>query len=812
MSGKISRGSYQMPTFSRIPNQGRPVTQYLILFLLSVLIPALAISGFLVFAAVQADKDRANREALQLSRSIASMIEREIEGSNESLLALASSPALQQGNFDIFHAQMRSALQMRKRNAMLSDLTGRQLANTRVPWGTVLPPQDPQDKWFADVVKEKKPMVSDLVMGAVAKRWVLAYSVPVFLQNDLRYVLTMSVEPDQIAQIISDKKRDNGWLVVVTDRLGRIIAHSLGQAEYSGQMAQGDGGCQTRDGSLRELSAGSPKREMVRGFHCVDLANWRVTAQIPAEIIDAPYRTLWSNYLLMAAGLLLSSLPLAYLAGKSISKPIAATAILARKLGEGHKFDGEASRLFEASVVNSALSQASKDLAARSASLTESEARFRSVFDQAAVGFEQVGLDGQFLAVNDRLCKMLGYTSEECLQKSFRTVTHLDDCTTESEKIRQLVAGDINSYTLEKRMIDKSGSAVWARVTSSMVKDEHGRALYRSSVVEDVTDVRRQGLEAGQLAAIVEASPDAMLSLNLDGHILTWNPGAEALLGYKASDIVGMPISTLVPPSRHQAMKVGLGRCRDSETIKFETVKLNKNGDTVDVSATLAPIKNKGDGPVTAISLTMEDIRQRKLRDEQIDLLNRELAHRVKNSLAVVQSLANQTLRSGPSPEQFAISFQGRLQTLAAATDLLTQTDGGSVNFRGFAYRILNPVMSSDTRPLRISGEDVILPPELSVPIGLALYELGTNAMKYGAWSVEGGKVELSLKETVVEEDRHLIINWTESGTEAISAPTRQGFGSVLIEKGIPGARVTRTFAPGGMHCVIDVQLQSSHV
>ena len=742
-----------------------------------------------------------------MSRNLAAAIDREIEGSNESLRALATSPALVHEDFALFYSQLRTSLDIRGMNALLVDLTGQHLVNTRLPWGSPLPQSDAREGWISDVVKRHEPTVSRLVMGTVAKRWVVAFSAPVMLSGTLRYVLAMSVEPTHIAKIIEDEQLEPGWVAVVTDSTGRIVARSSENDRFVGQMADFDPGCSTREGVERQTDKDGGQ-EVVQGYRCLKRADWRVTTVIPVSVIDAPFNELWRRYVTVGLTVFLLSLPLAYFVGRSIATPIEATAELARQLGHAKGIEPRQTRLLEASVVNQAIAQAAKDLAARTASLEESEARFRSVFDQAAVGFDQIDLEGRYISLNERLCRMLGYTREECLEKNVRLVTDPEDLPIEQMLIERLLKGDIDSYSMEKRLVTKSGEKLWVRVTSSIVKDSNGKPLYRTSAVEDVTFVRRDRLEAARLAAIVEASPDAMISLDLAGNVLTWNPGAENLLGYAAKDIVGKSVSVLKHPSRQHEFAEDLERMKRGETVKRETVKITNTGQIVDVAATLAPIKSDdGGGSLTAISMTLEDIRERRRRERHIALLNRELAHRVKNSLAVIQSLFNQSMQDFRSPEHFKQAFHGRLQALAASTDLLTQADWGSVNLREFAMRVLAPVQISLEEKLRTNGPEVCLPPDIATPIGLALYELGTNAIKYGAWSVATGHVDLAWHTYVDEGKQRLMIRWSETGGPPVSEPSRIGFGSVLITRGVPRARVARRFAATGFECEIDIAI-----
>ncbi|MCA1739907.1 MAG: PAS domain S-box protein, partial [Actinobacteria bacterium] len=125
------------------------------------------------------------------------------------------------------------------------------------------------------------------------------------------------------------------------------------------------------------------------------------------------------------------------------------------------------------------------------AELRESEKRFRSTFEQAAVGIAHVDADGRWLRVNQRLCEIAGYSREELLQKTFQEITHPDDLDADLEKVRQLLAGEIETYSMEKRYFRKDGSIVWINLTSSLMREPSGAPNYFIGVIEDITARKR---------------------------------------------------------------------------------------------------------------------------------------------------------------------------------------------------------------------------------------------------------------------------------------------------------------------------------
>jgi two-component system CheB/CheR fusion protein len=204
------------------------------------------------------------------------------------------------------------------------------------------------------------------------------------------------------------------------------------------------------------------------------------------------------------------------------------------------------------------------------------------------------------------------------------------------------------------------------------------------------------------------------------------------------------------------------------------------------------------------------DITERKQWEQHQRLLLRELNHRVKNTLAVVQAIAHQTLRTAKTNKDFVQAFEGRVAALGSAHDLLVRSDWKGADLKSLAREQLKPHISHDPSRAQIEGPPVLLPPGLASPFGFVIYELATNAAKYGAWSVPAGTVSLNWSLVPGNPSTWLKFEWKESGGPPVNPPTDKGFGSVLIEKGIPQARVNREFKPSGVVCTVEVPLQST--
>jgi two-component system CheB/CheR fusion protein len=220
-------------------------------------------------------------------------------------------------------------------------------------------------------------------------------------------------------------------------------------------------------------------------------------------------------------------------------------------------------------------------------------------------------------------------------------------------------------------------------------------------------------------------------------------------------------------------------------------------------------VEDKIDGVVITFVDTSEhhQIEEALRRGEgRQTLLLGELTHRVRNILAVIQAIARQTLQSSTAKEDFVGRFEGRLSALASAHSLLVQSDWRGADLRELAQQQL-AAYATDADRLHVEGERISLPADMATPFGLILHELATNAAKHGALSGPRGKVSISWRLEARNNQRQLRFDWTETGGPAGVQPTRHGFGTTLIDSGLPGAQVSREFRPEGFVCSIDLAL-----
>jgi PAS domain S-box-containing protein len=225
------------------------------------------------------------------------------------------------------------------------------------------------------------------------------------------------------------------------------------------------------------------------------------------------------------------------------------------------------------------------------------------------------------------------------------------------------------------------------------------------------------------LAALVESSSDAIVSKTLDGIVTSWNASAERTFGYSASEMVGHSILKIIPPDRRDEEKLILGRIRSGERLDhFETKRLRKDGALVDISLTVSPIRDAR-GEVLGASKIARDISEERRGRETQRLLMREVNHRSKNLLAVVEAMVRQSVKHTP-PAEFAKTISERISALSRTQDLIVQGGWLGIDLNELVLAHASAVHPSMLGRYMMSGQDIRISPHAAQALGLALHEL----------------------------------------------------------------------------------------
>ena len=219
----------------------------------------------------------------------------------------------------------------------------------------------------------------------------------------------------------------------------------------------------------------------------------------------------------------------------------------------------------------------------------------------------------------------------------------------------------------------------------------------------------------------------------------------------------------------------------------------------------IEPLRNPA-GAVVGLACAAVDISKRKEDEAHLRLLLRELTHRSKNLLAVIQGIARQTARHAGSMDGFLNQFSGRLQSLAAAHDLLVRESWHGASMRELIHAQLAAYIDDEGRRVSMNGPAIALKPEAAQSLGLALHELAANAARFGAFSADTGRVVIAWERTQTPHGEALVLDWREAGGPPVKARRKRGFGMAVIERNLAlalEAEVTLNFEPKGVHCRI---------
>ncbi len=295
---------------------------------------------------------------------------------------------------------------------------------------------------------------------------------------------------------------------------------------------------------------------------------------------------------------------------------------------------------------------------------------------------------------------------------------------------------------------------------------------------------------------IFEQASDLIITADLDQVINDCNPSAAAAVGLTRQEAIGRPISEFISPEDfEQTTSMLRQKLEAGGTTRYDVRVRSSSGDWLNWEIN-SGLTYAEDGTPVGLHVLGRDVTERKRAEEHQRLLLNELNHRVKNTLAVVQSIAHQTLRQGNVSDDVRQALEGRLAALSAAHNVLTRESWTAASMREIVGDAVAP-FCSDGR-CRIDGPELRLNPRAAVSIALAVHELATNASKYGGLSSDTGRVEVEWK---VEGDR-LSFTWREAGGPPVSIPSKRGFGTRMIERGLASdlnGVVTLDFRPEGL-------------
>lgn len=471
---------------------------------------------------------------------------------------------------------------------------------------------------------------------------------------------------------------------------------------------------------------------------------------------------------------------------------------------------------------------------------------FRTVFDRIPSPYMLLDRDLRYVAANTAYLAAVGRRWEDLdgvpLFEAFPSAGDSRRLL-EASLVRARDTGQVDMLPLIHYAIERPenlGGGFEARIwsaTHTPIPGDDGETRYILQHTQDVTEIQRLKdmafggqapptatllgdevlrraqavqIQSLQLRRLVMQAPGFMAVLRgRDHHFELANNTLQQLVGHR--DVIGRPIHEALPEIAEQGFVDLLDQVRTTgEAFVGRRVKValqRKPGaprEERHLDFIFQPIV-EDDGEVSGVFIEGSDITDQVLAQERQRLLMDELNHRVKNTLATVQAIAQQTLRGNADPERFSEAFESRLMALSKTHNALTESQWSGASLKQILWQELSPY---GAERVVLNGRDVHLSARMALSLGMVFHELATNAAKYGALSSSG---RLTVTWSLEGVDR-LVLDWRETGGPPTVAPTRRGFGSRLIERSISGelqGRVDIDYAAGGLVCLFNLPLAS---
>jgi PAS domain S-box-containing protein len=416
---------------------------------------------------------------------------------------------------------------------------------------------------------------------------------------------------------------------------------------------------------------------------------------------------------------------------------------------------------------------------------------------------------GLILYSNQHFAKLVGCPLEQIVGRPLAQFVATQD----AQALHSLLGGGASaSMRRELKVQGRDGVIPTLTAASPMLVD--GEAAAVLLIVTDLT-AQKQSEEiaaAEQFArSILEQATDVVLVCRSSGTITNASWAAERLFGQL---VIGQLAQRALPlqfadsdgDASSEAIWKDILAGKRMRGLEAWILRGGQPDQSFLVSA--GPLHDDTSGERIGFILTLTDITERKQAEEHQTMLVAELNHRVKNILAVVQSVATQTVASSRSLDQFRPAFEGRVRAISLAHDILTQLRWGEVELEHLVARSLAPYRGGER--VAWSGPTVRLAASSVVSLAMVLHELSTNAAKYGAFANEEGRVEIAWQRLEAEQAE---LTWTERGGPKVTGEPVPGFGNKLITRVIAydlQGGATMRFEPEGLRCRLTFRVPSA--
>ncbi|WP_243368270.1 HWE histidine kinase domain-containing protein [Microvirga solisilvae] len=448
----------------------------------------------------------------------------------------------------------------------------------------------------------------------------------------------------------------------------------------------------------------------------------------------------------------------------------------------------------------------------------ESESQLKLALDASHMAVWEHETASDTLRTSPELNRLLGYPPDAPLDlQEIRSRYYQNDYDhVVKTAVDALSQGD-RFYEAEYRFYRTDGALRWHLMRAEMVLGEDGIPARTIGVLLDITDRKKaeQALREreAELRSALDAGSLATFVIDFITGEIKSSARLNELYAYPPGQVLTLEdLRARYHPDDHAKLVVTVRKDRENPSVRFfdwiirlllpdQSIRwINGRGEYI----------RDENGRLVMSRGVILDITERKRWEEHQQLLMNELNHRVKNTLATVQSVASQTLRNAETTDVARIAIESRLFALSRTHDVLTRENWESASIDEIIAEAIAPYRHERENRLFTSGPDVRVSPRMALALSMALQELATNAVKYGALSNTCGKVGITWSVIDNTSEPRMHLSWTESGGPHVSAPTHRGFGTRLIERSLAqdlNGKVEIQFAPSGVTCTVDAPL-----
>ncbi len=445
--------------------------------------------------------------------------------------------------------------------------------------------------------------------------------------------------------------------------------------------------------------------------------------------------------------------------------------------------------------------------------LRESEALKGSILDAALDCIVSTDRESRIIEWNSAAERTFGFTREAALGQDLADLIIPPEYRERHRRgmARYLATGEgpVLNRRIELEALRADGSRFPVELAISPISS--GERPRFTAYLRDITlnkQVAAAQRESEQrLRLTYEHAFTSIAEVDSSGRFLRVNEQLSIITGYSRDELL---LRTFLDITHPEDREPDLDQFRrqmagELDAYRMEKRYVRKDGQIVWIELAASRVDDAEGRPLYGVRVA-RDITERKRAEEHRELLLHELNHRVKNTLTTVQSIVFQTLRNAPTPDDAQTALASRLIALSKAHDVLTRENWEAASLHQIVSEAMEPFRAHGENRIRVAGPPVRLPPSMALAVAMALQELATNAVKYGALSSEAGEVEIRWTLDKSNSPAHLHLRWEESSGPPVRPPNRRGFGTRLIERSLAGdlhGEAKIEFASTGVVCTI---------